>query len=65
MKSKNNYNIIIIITILLLLLFIIFYFYNLFSKTYFEWNNCNILDQKKLTNTYEKNGIIIIPKFFL
>ena len=63
MKSKNNYNII-IITIMLLLLLITLYFYDRFSKTYFEWNNCNILDQEKLINTYEKNGVIIIPNFF-
>jgi hypothetical protein len=62
--SKNIYYKLVTFTVLLLLLFITLYFYNRLSKTYFEWNNCNLLDQEKLINTYEKNGVIIIPNFF-
>lgn len=59
MNDKN----LIIFTILLVI--IIIYFYNNYLKeSFFEWNNCNLLDQKKLINTYEKNGVIIIPNFF-
>lgn len=53
----------VIITILLVIIIIYFYNNNL-KELFFEWNNCNLLDQKKLINTYEKNGVIIIPNFF-
>jgi len=65
------YNSLIIFAVLLLLLFIIKYFYDIYNDTYnnvpkecFEWSNCNLLDQQKLVNTFEKNGVIIIPDFF-
>jgi len=59
-----NYSNILVILIffILLLLFFIFYFHNT-TKCY-EWNNCNLLDQQKLINTFEKNGVIIIPEVF-
>lgn len=60
-----------IFAVLLLLLFIIKYFYEIYNdicnnvpKECFEWNNCNLLDQEKLVNTFEKNGVIVIPDFF-
>ena len=31
--------------IIIIMLFVTIYFYNQFSKTYFEWNKCNLLDQ--------------------
>jgi len=44
--------------ILLLLLFLIIYR----SNNYFEWNKCNIQNQTKLTDTFNKYGLIIIPE---
>jgi ectoine hydroxylase-related dioxygenase (phytanoyl-CoA dioxygenase family) len=62
MSNNNN---LIIFTIILLITFILIYFYNIYySKEYYQWNNCKLLDQEKLINTFEKNGVIIIPNVF-
>ncbi len=61
----NIYDKLMIFTIILLTLLILIYFYNIYySKEYYQWNNCKLLDQEKLVNTFERNGVIIIPNFF-
>lgn len=57
------YFLIFLIFVILLLVFFLYSIRNVNenNKEIYEWNNCKLTDQKKIANTWNKYGVIIIP----